>query len=57
MFLHTLLHILKSKVDSHGFNDDEIFLKLFEGFQDPKSGEDIYSEESSLRNILSCQSC
>ena len=53
MFLHTLLRILKSKVDSHGFNDDEIFLKLFEGFQDPKSGEDIYSEESSLRNILS----
>ena len=53
MFLHTLLRILKSKVDSHGFNDDEIFLKIFEGFQDPKSGEDIYSEESSLRNILS----
>ena len=53
MFLHTLLRILKSKVDSHGFKDDEIFLKLFEGFQDPKSGEDIYSEESSLKNILS----
>lgn len=53
MFLHTLLRTLKSKINSHGYKDDDLFIMLFEGFQDLKSGNDIYTIESSLGNIIS----